>query len=206
VRPGNTHSPPEATMKRNLSEEIEWVEVKYTPASATNTMVRQKMETTRPTQASAMKKRKLPEKKKAGNTPSLPEVTMKKNLPEEKKKEKTKPTPASATKKIKLTEEKKGGAVNVSSTKDGKIDLFAKEKMAGKNISQVPGIGAVYCTTLKKKNIFKAEQLLGQFLYKNREEIPFKNWLNEECGAPDSGAGNICYEALVAYYNNWFAK
>ncbi len=75
---------------------------------------------------------------------------------------------------------------------------FVGEKMAGKLVIEIPGIGEKTRDNLAKDGITLATQVYGVFLRENQNEEKFKTFIRG-FGA-NSGVQNQAYDAMNGWY------
>ena len=71
---------------------------------------------------------------------------------------------------------------------------FATTPMNDKDITKLAGIADVTARAMREEGINKAYQVVGQFLYLNKNEAKFKKWL-QTFGADTGQTGN-CYDCV----------
>lgn len=54
--------------------------------------------------------------------------------------------------------------------------------MAGKQVTEIPGIGPVWGEELRQWGFLYATQILGQYLVFNQHALMFIGWLQQQCG------------------------
>ena len=69
---------------------------------------------------------------------------------------------------------------------------FVGEPMGEKDVTIISGIGRTLGTILTDKGFGKAYAMMGQFLILNKDEIKFKNWLKQICGANEKQQQDCC--------------
>lgn len=75
---------------------------------------------------------------------------------------------------------------------------FVSEPIGEKDVSSIPGIGAVLAKRLGEKGFPKAYNLLGQVLLLNKDKAVFMEWLTECCQA-NSKQSQECATALCEW-------
>ncbi len=60
---------------------------------------------------------------------------------------------------------------------------FVKEPMGEKKVTELAGVGKVLGKRLSEEGYDKAEGVFGKFLVLKKDEVEFKGWMKETCGA-----------------------
>lgn len=84
---------------------------------------------------------------------------------------------------------------NVANNPSLKHTTFVNSPMAGKPVTEIPGIGPVWGQELVQKEFVYATQILGQYLVFSQDEKKFRDWLKLQCGIGDKQCRSV-YNAL----------
>ena len=83
-----------------------------------------------------------------------------------------------------------------------KHKLFTSQPINDKGVKCVPGIGNVYGDRLIAAGFPKAYSILDKFLDLEKDEVSFKHWLRETCGA-NAKSQKECYLALSEWCDQY---
>lgn len=72
---------------------------------------------------------------------------------------------------------------------------FVAEPLGDKSVDQIPGIGGELKGRLEAKGISKSYQVVGYFLFVEKNEDRFKEWLIQQCPA-NRGQLTNCFNAV----------
>ena len=78
-----------------------------------------------------------------------------------------------------------------------KSDTFATTPMNDKDVTELGGVGRVTAGAMRKKGINKAYQVVGKFLYLEKKEDEFKDWLQEF--GTDARQRSDCYDSVKGW-------
>ncbi|XP_030384387.1 barrier-to-autointegration factor-like [Scaptodrosophila lebanonensis] len=84
----------------------------------------------------------------------------------------------------------------MSTTK--KFRDFVSEPMGNKPVTQLAGVGEVLGQRFNEAGFDMAYTVLGQFLVMKKDELLFKEWMKEVCGANQKQLSD-CYGCLTEW-------
>ena len=91
---------------------------------------------------------------------------------------------------------------NVANNPSLKHTTFVNSPMAGKLVTEIPGIGPALGEELRMKEFVYATQILGQYLVFSQDEKKFRDWLKLQCGIGDKQCRSV-YIALQEWSQHY---